>query len=687
MDKSSEMKYLQYIVNEVQDKILLLQRSIIKTKQIILDLKKDIWSNIGESDSTEIQMKRQESNQAVNFLDKDTSRLNVLNRLILNPYFAKVNYSYVDTKLFSYIGLSSLMNKELELLICDWRSPVASLFYDSELGDTSYLTPEGTRKVTLTAKRQFKISNSKLIYMLDTSMQVSDDILTEELSKNTSDKMRNIVNTIQREQNSIIRNETDNILIIQGVAGSGKTSIALHRISFLLYRNRSSLTSKDVLIISPSRIFSDYISKVLPELGEQNILETSFSDLIECEITGINTNFGSHDIDYEHMEDNTVSFDINQMKDFIEHKGNRIFTAKDFIFDEYCIDAEYIENLYYTKYRHMGFLSRIEYIYDIIVYKTEGDLNIKLKGKEKKNVKSFVKSMYLTTSIKDIYAEYKTWNGKTPNEKKDYRSYMLKAEDIYELVLLKSLINKTKKFMNIKHLIIDEMQDYSPVQYNIIKELFDCPMTILGDIFQNTNENGGIKSLDTFREIFDNKFKIVKLNKSYRSTLEIMQLARHVLNNDIDIIQRHGAKPVVSIMDSFEDMCERILSDVQITRSIDGSNCAILCKTSEQAEAVYNNLKEKIEVYKITEKSNEFKNGVAVAAIACAKGLEFDSVFIPFADSDNYNMELDRNILYVACTRALHKLNIYSSSGNISNFLTDYNNQGNFHYLVINLYK
>ena len=671
------MKHLQYIVSEVQDKISLLRRSIIKTKQMIMDLKKDIWNNINEIDSTETLRKRQEATQAVIFLEKDIFRLNVLNKLKLNPYFAKINYAYDGADIFSYIGLSSFMNKELEILICDWRSPVASLFYDSELGNASYLTPGGLREVTLTAKRQFKISNSKMIYMVDTSMQVSDDILTEELSKNTSDKMRNIVNTIQREQNSIIRNENDSILIIQGVAGSGKTSIALHRISFLLYRNRSGLSSKDVLIISPSRIFSDYISKVLPELGEENIIETSFYDLIESELTEINIDPSSHDIDFRHKDDSTFRFEINLMKNFVEHEEKRIFTAKDFVFDEYCIDSEYIKDLYYTKYKQMGFISRIEYIYDIIVYKTEGDLNLTLEDNAKKNIKSFVESMYLTTNVIDIYAEYKVTNSINLNEKTDCRDYTLKAEDIYELVLLKSLIKKTKKFMKIKHLIIDEMQDYSPVQYNIIKELFDCPMTILGDIFQNTNVSGGIKSLDEFSEIFNNKFKIVKLNKSYRSTVEIMQLAKHVLNNDIDIVQRHGDMPVIKISDSFEDMCERMQADIQISRSMNGSNCAtncaILCKTSEQAEAVYNNLIDKIEVYKITEKSNAFKNGVAVAAIACVKGLEFDSVFIPFADCDNYNKELDRNILYVACTRALHKLNIYSSSGNISDFLADYN--------------
>ena len=365
---------------------------------------------------------------------------------------------------------------------------------------------------------------------------------------------------------------------------------------------------------------------------------------------------------------------MNLMKDFIEHKEKRIFTAKNFIFGEYCIDSEYIEDLYYTKYKHMGFLSRIEYIYDIIVYKTEGDLNITLKDKEKKNIMSFVESMYLTTSIKGIYTEYKAWTSKGRNEKKDNSNYILKGEYIYELVLLKSLIKKTNKFRDFKHLIIDEMQDYSPIQYNIIKELFDCPMTILGDISQNINISGGIKSLDTFNEIFYNEYKMIKLNKSYRSTLEIMQLANHVLNNDLDIVQRHGDKPEIKILDSFEDMCERMQADIQICRSMDGSNCAILCKTSEQTEAVYSNLKDKIEVYKITENSNELKIGIAVAQIACVKGLEFDNVYIPFADCVNYNKELDRNILYVACTRALHKLNIYSSTGNISDFLTDYSN-------------
>jgi len=672
LDKASEIKHLLTIVGKIQDNISLLNTSIYETRQAILDLKKDIWSNISELDSIETLRKRQEAEKAVMFLDKDTFRLNVLSKLILNPYFAKINYSHDTEERFSYIGLSSFMNKECELLICDWRSPVASLFYDSELGSASYQAPTGSVKVTLTAKKQFKISNSRIIYMVDTSMQVGDDILIEELSKNTSNKMRNIVNTIQREQNSIIRNVDDKILIIQGVAGSGKTSIALHRISFLLYRNRNGFTSKDVLIISPSKIFSDYISKVLPELGEENIIETSFSALIESELEDININFNLNYIDTQHNAEGVFSCDIDQLKDFVEYQDKRIFTAKDYVFGNYSIDSEYIEDLYYTKYKHMGFLTRIEYIYDIIVYKTEGDLNVELDNKEKKNIKSFVKSMYSKTRIMDIYLEYKEWSTKGLGEKTHFSEHALKTEDIYEMVLLKNLIKKTKRFSKIKHLIIDEMQEYSPLQYNVIKELFDCPMTILGDIFQNTNANGGIQSLDAFNEIFYNEYRMIRLNKSYRSTFEIMNLAKHVLNNEIDIIKRHGEKPMIRILDSFEDMSKSMLTDIQISSNKYSLSSAILCKTSEQVDKVYNNLKDKIQIFKITENSNELKRGIAVAAIAHVKGLEFDNVYIPFGDSANYNKELDRNILYVACTRALHKLYIYSSSGMISDFLADY---------------
>lgn len=667
LDKLSEIKYLSYIIKEIQDKISLLGESISKGRLTIINLKKDIWNSINEVDSIEIIQKKQEAEQAIIFLEKEAVRLNVLDKLILNPYFAKTKYSYEGEEHFNYIGLSALINKDLELLICDWRSPVASLFYDCELGKVSYETPKGFREVTLMAKRQFKITDSKMIYMVDTSMQVSDDILIEELSKNTSDKMKNIVNTIQKEQNLIIRNENDNILIIQGVAGSGKTSIALHRISFLLYRNRNSLKSNDVIIISPSKVFSDYISKVLPELGEENIIEMNFNDFIKSELLEMDVDLNSDNLETSFTSDHVFSGEANMLRDFVKYKEKNIFEAKDFVVDEYCIDSEFISDLYFRKFKYMGFLSRIEYIYDILVYKNEGDLNVKLSQKDKANIMSFVKSMYTTTSVVDIYILYKKWI----DENSDGYSKSFNSEDIYELIFLKSLINKTNNFIHVKHLIIDEMQDYSSIHYEIIKELFNCPMTILGDVFQNISNTHGIRSLDDFDGIFDNDFKIIQLKTSYRSTLEIMELAKHVLNNEIDIIKRHGDKPIIRVLKSSEDMYESIYTDIQAGLNKENSNCAILCKTSKQADEIYNYLKDKIEIFKTTQNSSKFINGITVTTIACAKGLEFDSVFIPFVDSTNYNTELDRNFLYVACTRALHKLYIYSHSGSISGFLTN----------------
>lgn len=669
MNKLHEKSYLDYVVNSIQNRLSVLNSSISKQERFILDLKKDIWNNAGETDSIEIMQKKQESESAIEFIEKDILRRDVLKRLLSNPYFAKINYTHQEVNQYNYIGLSAFLSEDLKLLICDWRSPIASLFYDFELGKASYETPKGRREVMLISKNQFKISNSLIEYMVDTSMQVSDDILIEELSKNKSTKMRNIVNTIQREQNHIIRNEKDDILIIQGVAGSGKTSIALHRISFLLYRNRDSIKSNGVLIFSPSKVFSDYISKVLPELGEENIIEISFNEYIKSEL--LKMDFDINSVDFNTPKNyNIISMvDINLIKSFVEYKEKAIFNAKDFNSGTYCIDAKFISDLYYRKYKDIGFLSRIDYIYDIMAYKHEGDLNVDLNANDKKDLMSFVKSMYTTTNVADIYCDFKLWL----KTNYDYSSIKpFDSIDIYKMIFLNNLISKSDEFADIKHLIIDEMQDYSLIHYEIIKGLFDCPMTILGDIYQNMNNNCGIRAIETFNDIFNDDFKVIELTKSYRSTLEIMELAKHVLNNKIDIIERHGNKPTINVQKTPVAMFEKMCVDIRVSLNRDQANCAILCKSSEQVNAIYDYLNGKLEICKITENSNRFEDGLIVTTVDCAKGLEYDSVFIPYVDLDNYKNQIDRNILYVACTRALHDLHIYSHSGTISDFLEKY---------------
>ncbi len=218
----------------------------------------------------------------VNVGEGAVDRRRKLLKLVGSPYFGRIDFqSATDAKETPvYVGLATFTDETLrQNLIYDWRAPISSMFYDFELGDADYETPSGKVKGTISLKRQYKIRDGVMEFMIENAVSIHDEVLQRELSKSADDRMKNIVATIQRDQNQVIRNETASVMIIQGVAGSGKTSIALHRIAFLLYRFRDTIKAKDILILSPNKVFADYISNVLPELGEEHIPETGMEEL------------------------------------------------------------------------------------------------------------------------------------------------------------------------------------------------------------------------------------------------------------------------------------------------------------------------------------------------------------------------------------------------------------------------
>ena len=276
-DIKQEKDYLEFATEEISKKIDILGKEIHVKNEKITEFKKVLWENRGSIDGVEMQTELMSSQLEANFVLTKMNYYRKLLKLEYSPYFGRIDFKEdnLDTRKV-YIGIANV-EKDLNYIIYDWRSPIASLFYDYSKGKAKYTAPDGEIKGEILLKRQYKIEGKKLLRVFDNNLNIVDDMLQEVLSSSSSDKMKNIVNTIQQEQNEIIRNISNKNLIVQGIAGSGKTSVALHRIAFLLYKIKN-LKSSNVLIFSPNKIFSEYISNVLPELGEENTSETTFSE-------------------------------------------------------------------------------------------------------------------------------------------------------------------------------------------------------------------------------------------------------------------------------------------------------------------------------------------------------------------------------------------------------------------------
>ena len=279
-----EKNRLKKTIDVINSKISNLGQKLYDQEEKITEFKRYAWDNRSELDPTEMRQVIAQAEEDISLLMNDAKYFRKLYKIQNNPYFGSIIFEDEDKDKYNiYIGMTYLTDENHNNIIHDWRSPICSLFYDFEPGKCEYLAPGGIIKGDLKRKRQYKIENGKLKRVFDNNVNIDDELLQEVLASGSSEKMKNIVNTIQQEQNKVIRNTTDKVLIVQGIAGSGKTSVALHRIAFLLYKIKK-LTSNNVLIFSPNQIFTEYISNVLPELGEENTLQTTFHDYLSRKI-------------------------------------------------------------------------------------------------------------------------------------------------------------------------------------------------------------------------------------------------------------------------------------------------------------------------------------------------------------------------------------------------------------------
>ncbi len=652
-----ENKKLKFILKKLDKELECVSKDLFLKEEELISFRKLNYQDKSSFDSAEFnQVMTNDELEALRIFSKRKyykSLTNIKDR----PYFASFVYKDSDNNVFNiYMSLTYLKDENYDNIIYDWRSPICSIFYDYEVGPCKYYVDNILNKGTLEKKRQYIIENRKLQNIFDNSLNIDDELLQKVIATTDNEKMKNIVNTIQTEQNKIIRNLEDKNLIVQGIAGSGKTSVALHRIAFLLYRIKN-LKSNNVLIFSPNSIFSEYISNVLPELGEDNTLESTFSDYLSYFLTEykniesfssfISRYYKGNKEDYYIIKYKQSKEIVNDLDNYIDNFINNFKVINDIDLDKVItIKKDDINYLLKEKYSRFPLLSRLDEVAKCLSLKYYGS-----EGKRKASIRKLIKdNLNIKFNIKDIYKDFFNSN---------YSKYKLDIKNTkiinYEDALLASYI-KGKLFgfpynNYIKQVVIDEAQDYNYLQYIIIKEMFKkASFTILGDINQNINPYHKYDSLEELQDIF-NDSNYLELKKTYRSTKEIIEYTNKILNlNYVNAIKKSNNKDVLIRYDM-----SNLIDDINRLKDTYKS-LAIITKEDREALVIYNSLKNKLDISLLSEESKKFIKDLVVVPSYIAKGLEFDSVIIIDLD---HAFKTDKYLYYVACTRAREELIIY----------------------------
>ena len=657
-----ERNYLNKTVSLIRKKISKLGQELFDDDSKVLEFKKLIWDTHTEMDPNEMRSMMAESDLQVSIMQSKGNYLQRLFRIQNKPYFGSIRFKEEGSEEEDniYIGITHVEDK-LDYYVHDWRSPICSMFYDYETGPASYKAPSGIIKGNIIKKRQYIIEDAELKHIFDNDLNISDSLLQEVLAEESSDKMKNIVNTIQEEQNKVIRNTEDKNLIVEGIAGSGKTSVALHRIAFLLYRI-PNLTSSNVVVFTPNKVFSEYISNVLPELGEDNTYDMTFYDLLCQNINEYKDIENFTDFISRYYKGNVDNYDMVKykqsdeiIKDIDSYINNLLSTIKfnnKLEYDNFIeIDTEELNNMLNYKYNRFPLFERIKEISKRIASNnyegsTKNASSIEKKLKELLNIKLDLKDIF-NNFYQSEYSKYKD----KVNDK--YLYY----EDACIFLYIKSLLVGFNTNHVIKEIVIDEAQDYNKLQYLIIKKTFKISnYTILGDTNQTINPYYKYDSLEELTSIFESS-KYITLTKTYRSTGKIIDYTNKILGlNHVTAIRNDKASDII-----FRNNITKndFLTDINNLKTISKS-IAIITKNDKEAEKVYNMLKDDLDIMLI-DGFGHIKRDLVVVPSYVAKGLEFDSVII-YTDEDNKYQEKDKYLFYVACTRAQHNLIIYNNS-------------------------
>ena len=699
-------EYLTHVTETLRHRITQLNDSIEAGQKEIEGMHEYYWENYTEMDQYGYENfdNQQALLHEINASNEKIELRRRFRKMMDSPFFGRVDFCYegdYEPEIF-YIGIANLAEENGGLpLIYDWRAPVSGLFYDFDKGPASYQAPLGEIHGDIAAKWQYKIRGGKMIYEFESDVKIDDEILKAELGSNGDVQLKNIIRTIQKEQNAIIRNTSDRIMVIQGAAGSGKTSIALHRIAYLLYHDRKNLKSSSVLVLSPNGVFSDYISHILPELGEENIREMSFDlfaykrlkntvsdcedryDLIERQIAG--------SCDEKLLKEKQSRDFLDRMEGYLVELEDSLMNFRDVEHRGVVKKEQEIIELFYFKFMDIPLLSRMDAVAEYFIDEVETLKGFDLPEEEREAVKSRFYRMYETRDLYVLYNRFLRQEGFPALPQVQYEKRKLRYEDVYPILYLKYRLETQQEDSGVRHLIVDEMQDYSRIQYLIIQKLFKCKMTILGDREQTMD--GDQQDVLTFLpKIFGKDIRRIVMNKSYRNTIEIASYANQLAGiTEVELFERPGQPVEEKEFPGLIEALARVVKELKLekqavteaeadrmemadmeTAGAEGQEefsyetAAVITRTADEAREAYYILQKKLEAEGFDTKerlsllhrdSTNFKKGLTVTTFYMAKGLEFDQVFSVFPGADR--SPIVQRARYIAATRALHELYMY----------------------------
>ncbi len=668
-------EYLDFVLDKIKKRVEKIDCSLKEGEKEISQMHEYYWENYTEMD--QYGYENYDNQQAllsqVNANQEQRILRHRFRRMLDSPFFGRVDFQYEgeeEPETF-YIGIGNFAEETGGVpLIYDWRAPVSGLFYDYDKGPAFYEAPGGRMSGEVLSKWQYKIRRGALVYAFESDVKIDDEVLKEELGGSGDVKLKNIIRTIQKEQNAIIRNTRDRILVIQGVAGSGKTSVALHRIAYLLYHEREYLKSSNILILSPNPVFSDYISRILPELGEENIQEMSF-DLFayqELRDTVSDCEEKYDQIERELRSEDTASYRRKQSEEFLGELDLFVLELEDELMRFQDVDyrsfhrsAGQVMEMFYYKFPDLPLLSRMDAVREYYVDEYETLLGRDLSEEAAVQIEEQFRNMYLTTDLYEIYNRFLEKFGYETLPEVPWEKRALRYEDVYPLLYLKYQLLAYTPRSNIKHLVIDEMQDYSWLQYRILEKLFRCKMTILGDRSQTIGEHPRDVT-GYLSRLFGKKVRKIEMKKSYRNTSEIASYANRLAGiSDMELFERHG-KPVQE--KTFRREEEAFEAAWEALRLAEGGyeTAAVLTMTEEEALRAKEFFERKCQEEKektlscsyVNKESRQFERGLTVTTFYLAKGLEFDQVFALSGGWENHPLYVQAR--YIMATRALHEL-------------------------------
>lgn len=627
--------------------------------------------------------------------EETENKIQLLEKLINSPYFARIDFKFEEEDTFEkiYIGRSSLKKDDsFDMVVYDWRSPIASVFYRFVTGQVYYEAPNGRISGEVNLKRQYEINKSVLEYFFDADVQIIDEFLRKLLSKNTSSKMKTVVETIQKEQDIIIRDMENELMMVQGVAGSGKTSIALHRAAYLMYQGLSSkLKANNIIIISPNALFEQYISNVLPELGEENVVSAVFEEILSAILEKeylqtrneflekVITKTSYRDIIKSSIEFKTSHQFMEILNRFMKDIPNRWIPFEDVYFNGVCVlSKEQLKDRIILRKKGTPLGLKLKELEEFIletVYETKErhkKFEISILKKEIKKFTEFdVESLYRKLLDEEEYFYDLAEDIELPDCIEDILRFtrenlsagLLCYDDTPALAYMKVKLSNMNPYVNIKQVVIDEAQDYYPLHFEIFGLLFkNAKYTILGDINQTLEKQEDISLYEKISNILNKKKStLITMDKSFRCTNEILQYSSKFISHNIEIksFNRSGLEPKVHVAGDQGSLNHMIISEAKSCLEMGYQSIGFICKSEKNAISLYKGLKDKIDVQLIKNDSTEDLKGVFIIPVYMSKGLEFDAVLICDVDNKNYSSEDDKKLLYIGCTRALHRLNLF----------------------------